>query len=216
MSTLKIEDQFALKVNQELSEQLDSLMEKITALATECKIGKDEDGKNSPFKNVLSVAIEPPTSLEVIKNFIRYQVGRQGASKIWKNNPKFANALVRDLNSLEEDVENILKRISQTYAKKASKHSKNEQTHKESEEIDEHPMLIYIKENKKSIKRSLHLRLAQQYLGYLSREHIARKGDPAFREGSNSPNKSQTDNQRNTNNQPQKSNPPKPKSKKNR
>lgn len=148
-------DQFTLRVNKELSIQLDAIVEKLQTIAERFSI--EQDKEKSAFRNVLNVAMDSSASLEVIKNFIRYQVGRQGASKIWKNNPAFANALVQQINELSSDVETILTRIKQECGK-------------------EHPVGQYIADNQHSIERSLHLQVAQLYLGYLSREHTARLG----------------------------------------
>jgi hypothetical protein len=168
MTISNSKEQFILRVNQEVSAQLDKIIEKMQTLAENFSI--QEDTAKSPFKNVLSVSTDLSTSLEVIKNFIRYQVGRQGASDVWKKKG-FANALVQDIDSLSGDADAILARIKQ------SCHDENS---------SEKAVKQYIEQNTGEIIRSLHLQLAQLYLGYLSREHTARLGEK--------PNQSQEDN----------------------
>lgn len=168
-SSINLKEQLALRVNRELSNQLDSVIEKMTVVARKFSI--EQDDANSPFKNVLNVSVEPSSSLEVIKNFVRYQTGRKGASKIWKK-PGFADAVVRDLDSLIKEAKQILERVEEPHKLK-----ENGQKDIDVEGSTEtHPIVLYISENRYSIERSLHLQLAQLYLGYLSREHIASKG----------------------------------------
>lgn len=166
--SIKLKERLALRINQEIGAQMDTIIEKVIVLARKYSLGeseKMEKSANSPFKNVLNVSVEPSSSLEVIKNFIRYQTGRKGGSEIWRKKG-FADALVTDLDGLNKDVNGILERIKESYRALAFE-----------EKSDlEHPMVSYIGSNSVGIKRSLHLQIVQLYLGYLSREHIASKG----------------------------------------
>ncbi|MBE9079038.1 hypothetical protein IQ241_17330 [Romeria aff. gracilis LEGE 07310] len=160
---INLEEQLLLRINREMGIQLDAVIKKVQDLAKKFSI--DSDQEKSPFKNVLSAATENYTSLEVIKNFIRYQAGRQ-PSNIWKKQG-FAKALVQDIDGLSNDVNDILDRISK--------------------KLDEdHPLAKHIVDNRDSISRSLHLQLTQLYLGYLSREHTARLGEESNNSHSNS------------------------------
>ena len=166
--SIRVKDRFALKIDREIGIQMDTIIKKVIVLARAYALGEDEKTEksaNSPFKNVLNVSVEPSSSLEVIKNFIRYQTGRKGASKIWVKRG-FADALVSDLENLSQDVSEILQRIEVTGEKYESS----------SEEESKHPLTQYIDNNSLAIRRALHLQLVQLYLGYLSREHIASKG----------------------------------------
>ncbi|GGA44796.1 hypothetical protein [Okeania sp. KiyG1] len=78
-----------------------------------------KDDSKSPFRNVLAAATEPGTSIEVIKNYIRYQVGRSGSSEIWKtkkekNGKIFAQEVVEHIQELQDDAENITKDLEKS------------------------------------------------------------------------------------------------------
>lgn len=219
LSSIRIADQLTLRIGQEIRQQMDSILENINKIATEYKIA-DED-KKSPFRNVLAVAVEPSSSLEIIKNYIRYQVGRgSNASPIWslrggKDQKLFAQELVNALDNLSEDVDQILARVRESLTKLSEKDitdlagdlSENEslasgepsQEESISEEktdirfeetieqkdldsessLGQNDLLNYLTEDSiwKALKRSLHLELAQLYLGYIAREHTAQVGE---------------------------------------
>ena len=119
-SSLSLEDQLSLRIEREISKQLDDLITKMQKeLAEEFKI--EQVKERSPFKNVLTVALEPSSSLEVIKNYIRYQLGRQQSSKIWKiekieNGKKqtFANKVVQHIDELSENFQKIFDSIAKS------------------------------------------------------------------------------------------------------
>lgn len=158
-------ERLALRMDREIGLQMDTIIEKVIRLARKYELGEDEtDNANSPFKNVLNVSVEPSSSLEVTKGFIRYQTGRKGASKIWKKE-KFADSLVIALEGLRQDADSILTQIEKSEKEKAG-----------NGEESSNALVKYITDNRPVIQRSLHLQLAQLYLGYLSREHIASKG----------------------------------------
>lgn len=218
-SSIQIADQLALRIETEVRYQMDSILEKIHTLATEYKIASKD--KKSPFRNVLSVAVEPGTSLEIIKNYIRYQVGRGGnASPIWslrgsQEQKLFAQELVAALDNLAEDVDHIISRVKTALGESSNpktqaltddlsaaessdedsvpqaKSRPNESTDAPSEEalgqkdLDNKPtpeqqkLLDHLADgdNQTVLKQSLHLKLAQLYLGYLAREHTAQVGE---------------------------------------
>lgn len=162
ISSIGVEEQLVLRLDQEISYQLDEIIQVMQSITKEFNI--DEADKKSPFKNVLSVAVEPLSSLEVIKTFIRYQVGRKDSSPIWKlkrDNQYFADVVVKQIDGLSKDADAILKRV--------------EQTLKEKDLLKSH-----IAEKRIQILKKLHLQLAQLYLGYLAREHTALVGEKQF------------------------------------
>lgn len=226
-SSIQIEDQLALRIEKEVRQQMDGILENIQKISTEYKIAtKDE---KSPFRNVLAVAVESSSSLEVIKNYIRYQVGRNGSSRIWSlrggsEQKLFAQELVNALDNLSEDVDQIIGRvktalggssnkdakdlpddlsddealsIDDTPQEKSSTNENNDdlskkllsQSNADSEPSSEQKKLLaYLadKGSHKVLKQSLHLELAQLYLGYLAREHTAQVGEKEATKGSNS------------------------------
>jgi hypothetical protein len=79
---LSLQEQLELRIEREISNQMDAIIEKVNRIAKKFSIAKQD--KKSPFKNVLAVATDSSSSLEVIKNYIRYQIGRKDSSPIWK------------------------------------------------------------------------------------------------------------------------------------
>ncbi|WAL59841.1 hypothetical protein [Thermocoleostomius sinensis] len=175
LSSISIKEQLALRIASETQKQMDSILERIQQIAKEFKIA--EKDKRSPFRNVLAVAVESTASLEIIKNYIRYQVGRgNNSSPIWilKQNKKlFAEALVEALDALRQDAEEILKRIEEA-CEEAQKQNKSNEV-----EAEQETLLKYLQNSKNQamLQRDLHLELARLYLGYLAREHTALVGE---------------------------------------
>lgn len=226
-SSIQLKDQLALRIENEVRQQMDDILGNIKQIAE--KYGIADKDKKSPFRNVLAVSVEPSSSLEIIKNYIRYQVGRGGnASPIWslkKDDNLFAKELVDALDNLSKDVDAILTRVEISLGKPPTPELDNaadevtednsaadskDDLPKEStaaemttnELLEEAPsdqdtegqdaedktpepspgqkkLLNYLanKDNRDTVKRSLHLELAQLYLGYLAREHIAQVGE---------------------------------------
>ncbi|NJN89601.1 MAG: hypothetical protein HC878_03975 [Leptolyngbyaceae cyanobacterium SL_5_14] len=189
-SSISIKEQLALRIASETQRQMDSVLEDIQRIAKEFKIA--EKDKRSPFRNVLAVAVESTSSLEIIKNYIRYQVGRgNNSSPIWslKQNQKlFAEALVDSLDALKQNSEQILKCIEDS-----CQESKNKDESSEIETQQEKILLDYLQDSQRRInlQRELHLELAKLYLGYLTREHTALVGEQKENSKSNSEEKDQ-------------------------
>lgn len=158
----EIEAQLILRTEIEIAKKMDEIIQEIQKIAKEFSIAQKD--KKSPFRNVLAAATESGTSLEAIKNYIRYQVGRSGSSPIWKekkNQKLFASAVVEHIDGLlEEKAEDIVKIIRKNTSKG-------------------NPVNDYLEklENRELYKKNLHLKLTQLYLGYLAREHTALVGE---------------------------------------
>ena len=157
-----LEEQLEFRIQKAISEQMDNVLEKIKKIAEEFSIANED--KKSPFRNVLSVATESGTSIEVIKNYIRYQVGRKDSSPIWKakeENKLFATAVVHHIDSLlNDDTEKIIRNLRKNIEKNNSLNS-----------------YVDNPQNQKSLRKTIHLKLTQLYLGYLAREHTALVGE---------------------------------------
>jgi hypothetical protein len=200
--SIQLEDQLALRIEKEVRQQMDDILENIQTIATEYEIASKD--KKSPFRNVLAVAVESSSSLEVIKNYIRYQVGRGGnSSPIWSLRRKqdqklFAQELVDALSNLSQDVDQIIART------KASLEPSDQKDINKTLIPEQNELLDYLRneDNQKIIKRKLHLELAQLYLGYLAREHTAQVGE---KETENNSSKDKESNQKR---QASKSRPP--------
>jgi len=156
--SISLEDQLSLRIEQELSRTMDNIIPTIQLLAKEFGIATLD--KKSPFRNILAVSVETGSSLEVIKNYIRYQVGRSGASPIWKHKSGgrlFAEALVEQINSLSKNVTEVLDQVKSEISK-------------------EHELVDYLHDRQSRVMQDLHLKMTQKYLGYLAREHTALVG----------------------------------------
>lgn len=150
-------EKLELQIDRELRYQLDDVIVRLRALAKEFDIGR-EASKRSPLRNILLVASDPTSSLEVIKTYIRYQTGRKEGSEVWKikqGNRLFADAVIEQLEELQGSAEKIFKEIQQSQS-----------------EDDSYKGYFQTAQYARDLK-DLHLRLAQLYLGSLVREHTA-------------------------------------------
>jgi len=173
MSTISATDldrRIELLTTQIIGSHLDAMIEQIQNLATTYNLKKDRE--KSPFRNVITVANEPGSSLEVVKNYIRYQVGRSGSSKIWKDRD-FANALVENIQGLQNQVNCILDELRE----KLTQHAPSTVIFLDgkNQEVSEQKSFEYYFDHlaKPKLTKKLHLQLCQLYLGYLAREHTA-------------------------------------------
>lgn len=172
LSSTNIQEQLALRIDKGISQQLDEVLLKVRTISKKFKIEKVKE--RSPIKNVVVAATEPITSLEVIKNFIRYQAGRKTASEIWKlkdpenANSLFADEVVNSLNSLANNCKNILDLIEARISERLEDEDISETEVDRLKALNQH-----LQDNKSNITQFIHLRLARLYLGYLSREHTA-------------------------------------------
>ena len=159
-SGIELDKQLIFRIEREFNQQMDDIIKRMQQMAENFRIA--EADKKSPFRNVLSVANEPSSSLEVIKNYIRYQVGRKDSSPVWKRTKDkklFATAVVEQIDSLFNDVEEILQRVKKYLP-------------------DDSPLNSYLEDDqrRKELQKHFHLKAVQLYLGYLVREHTAQVG----------------------------------------
>ena len=123
-------------------------MEKLIPEMQEMVKGYNLQSEKSPFRNVLNVATEPGSGIEVTKNYIRYQLGRSGANQMWRDtaggDKNFAVTLVGEIDALSKNAEEIVKAIG------------------------EDPNT----ESGKDQLQQIHLRLMQLYLGNLARYQV--------------------------------------------
>ncbi|KKI99898.1 hypothetical protein [Prochlorothrix hollandica] len=163
LTPIEIQRRVDLLTTQIMGQHLDTILEQITKLAKDFKIAQDTKEK-SPFRNVLTVATEPGSSLEVIKNYIRYQVGRKGSSAIWKDGKgAFSKELVARLDNLKINAKTIFQDLQSTLVK----------TNQDAQQTIQE----YLKLEQDRLEKEAHLKLAQLYLGYLAREHTALIGE---------------------------------------
>lgn len=144
------ERQTNLKIERKISKKMEKIIPKMQELADSYNLSNER----SPFRNVLNVATDPGSGIEVTKNYIRYQLGRRGANRMWQDtaggDTTFATALVKKIEELSTDAENIVRSVAT--------------------DPDNEP-------NKDQIQE-VHLRLMQLYLGNLARyqAYLANEG----------------------------------------
>lgn len=185
-SRLGLEDQLKLRIDKELRNQLDDIIQKMQDLAKQFNIKQVKE--RSPFKNVLTVATDSSSSLEVIKNYIRYQSGRKESSKIWKleritedgKKQVFADAAVNQINDLSHNFTSIFNAINGSLNEEIESLQEESQRN-ESRDLSQKQENLellkkYLCSREQQLKQSIHLTLTQLYLGYLSREHTALVG----------------------------------------
>ena len=105
------EQQRILLMDQEIGQHMEKLIPEMQKMAR----NYDLRNERSPFRNVLDVATDPGSGIEVTKNFIRYQLGRSGANRIWSNTfdgKNFAVALVDKIDALREVSKNIVEKMN--------------------------------------------------------------------------------------------------------
>lgn len=175
-SAIGLDEQLQLRIDKEFRNQLDDVITNMQKIASKFDIKQVRE--KSPFKNVLSASTEPMSSLEAIKVFIRYQVGRKESSRVWKlevveNGKKqfFADAVVTQLDELASNCKVIFDVIEGDLKKEIEVLSDDSSRKEDIEALAE-----YLKERRQELVKTTHLNLAQLFLGYLSREHTALLG----------------------------------------
>jgi hypothetical protein len=170
MTTL--ETQLMLRINQATKCQLDAIIQDMQQIAEDFRVATI--GERSPLRNVLNTATDPMSSLEVIKNYIRYQTGRKNASKIWKlkyNQQNFAEAVINGIDQLSDYVDKIFAGIQQELSQEVKALDADPRRREQIERLKD-----YFQNHESRLHQALHLNLTQLYLGYLSREHAALTG----------------------------------------
>lgn len=153
-----------LLIDQAIRKQLDALVSQANKTASELDPAKSSSRaqmEESQFRNVLSVAMET-RSIEVVVNFIRYQIARPGSA--WGNND-FGHKVILDLSGIpressKPDEPCIIGKLTDTV-------------------IEEVKAIITIEADvRDEIRATVAVRLMQLYLGYLGRAfYYAKKTD---------------------------------------
>ncbi|MXV75043.1 hypothetical protein F4Z99_12330 [Candidatus Poribacteria bacterium] len=136
-----IDQQTNLKMEKAIRSQMETLIPEMQKMADNYNIAGDK----SPYRNVLNVAVDPASDVEVTKNFILYQLGRDQRSP-WRNTDnegkKLGLALVDAIKKLDSNAKLVVKNIG-----------RNPETDKE-------------------LVQQAHRRLMQLYLGNLVRYQV--------------------------------------------
>jgi hypothetical protein len=145
----------ALLLEREIGRRIEYLIPKMQSLAQQFDIG--EINETSPLRNILTVATQVGSGVETTKNYILYQLGRSGSSKIWQqraDNKRFGVAVVEILDDIKGDAEEIIEAIEKECKIENGKLPNREDWVKEA-----------------------HLKLMQLYLGNLGRYHAFLKSE---------------------------------------
>jgi hypothetical protein len=98
-----------LYINQAIDERLNTLLVRLQQLMDDTRIWQSKMELNQ-LQNVLAVAQETG-SVEVVKNYIRYQMGRDNTSNSWRRRagtgPAFGDRLISELDHLHDVAETI-------------------------------------------------------------------------------------------------------------
>ena len=110
-----VDQQTLLKMEKAIRLQMETLIPSMQKMAKDHKLAGDK----SPFRNVLNVAVDPASDVEVTKNYILYQLGRgqSGRDRLspWRKWDKkknmFGLILVDTITGLNENAEQVVKSI---------------------------------------------------------------------------------------------------------
>lgn len=140
-----IDQQTILKMEKAILSQMETLIPSMQKMADDYNLAGDK----SPYRNVLNVAVDPASDVEVTKNFILYQLGRDQRDAPWgkqgkKGKKKFGLVLVEIISGLGGNAKKVVAAMGEDL----------------NTELDKH-----------WIKRA-HRRLMQLYLGNLIRYQV--------------------------------------------
>ena len=108
--------QTILKMEKAICSQMEILIPEMRQVAEEYNLA----GERSPFRNVLNVAVDPASDVEVTKNYILYQLGRgkkHGRDqespwrKMGKGNKSFGLTLVDTIKGLDDNAKQVVENI---------------------------------------------------------------------------------------------------------
>ena len=98
-----------LKINQAIEDRLNQLLGQMKEMVDNSRIWESGMEVNQ-LQNLAAVAQET-TSVEVVLNYIRYQIGRDGSTSSWRraigNAPPFGEQVVAELERLKEVAQGI-------------------------------------------------------------------------------------------------------------
>lgn len=133
-------------IQRQIDARMNTLLERITKLVDATNIASSRMEKHQ-IGNVLSAALDTQSG-EVLKNFIRYQIGRDFAGNSWRHK-KFGELLVGELDRLRDIARDIATVVNITLG------SSDEPTEADVDEI--------------------WIELARQYMGQLNRYFYYKK-----------------------------------------
>ena len=109
-----VDQQTNLKMEKAIRSQMETLIPEMQKMADNYNIAGDK----SPYRNVLNVAVDPASDVEVTKNYIRYQLGRgqrhgRDTESPWRktgsDGGKFGLTLVDTISGLDKNAKLVVK-----------------------------------------------------------------------------------------------------------
>ncbi|MCU0527833.1 MAG: hypothetical protein MUF72_23815 [Elainella sp. Prado103] len=164
MSDAQIQLRIQLRIQQHIRDYEDQLVKKI-----EDAFKKDYGALDpSQYQNLVQVALSTESS-EVIKNFLRYQVGRE--TKWGRGSGSLAEAIILDIQGdLEKQADEIVNAIKNEIQEEVKKLSEGIE---KSDDLEEKiRTLSDVIDGLSKRKRDVHIELIRRYLGYGKRHLI--------------------------------------------
>ncbi len=104
-----------LQINQAIDDRLNELLSQMQQLLDKSRIWESKM-EVAQIQNLLAVAHET-NSVEVVKNYIRYQIGRDGGSGSWRRRvgtgPTFGDQIIAELDRLKSIAQSIVPQSAQ-------------------------------------------------------------------------------------------------------
>ena len=117
-----IDQQTILKMEKAIRSQMETLIPSMQKMARDYNLAGDK----SPYRNVLNVAVDPASDVEVTKNFILYQLGRDQRDSPWgkpdKKGKKFGLALVEIISGLGGNAKEVVEAMGEDLNTELGKH----------------------------------------------------------------------------------------------
>lgn len=98
-----------MAVQRQVELAMNSLIQRMVNLVDEESQVAQSGMEKHQIKNLLTVALETP-SVEVVKHYILYQVGRDAPGTSWRNK-EFGQKLVNTMKELRKDAERITRQV---------------------------------------------------------------------------------------------------------
>jgi len=99
-----------LKIDKAIDDKMNAILKQMQIMMDDALIWNSKMEVNQ-IQNLLAVAQETD-SVEVVKNFIRYQIGRDGGRASWRRGagkgPVFGDRLIDELDKLEKIAKSIV------------------------------------------------------------------------------------------------------------
>ena len=98
-----------LKIDKAIDDRMNAILRQMQNMMDDAQPWSDKMEVNQ-IQNLLAVAQETD-SVEVVKNFIRYQIGRDGGRASWGRSmkgPAFGDRLIDELDKLEKIAKSIV------------------------------------------------------------------------------------------------------------